>query len=199
MTRTDRRLLIAPMAIFGLGGVALLLLFLMPHNEGPFYDNLLPELIGFCIEGFFLVGLLTLIQESRERGRRKELWQSLRGALRGMLSNLDIAMLPPNAEPTATARLERDVSMVPRFMREMQLVQIELPCMLALKQESIETLSLVRDLVPVAAQLSAGHMRWWIAIVDSMRQISTTRTREEFEQHTYRLLENIQEFDRLGY
>lgn len=198
MTRTSRALLIAPMAAFGLGGVALLLLFLSP-GEGPVHENLLPELIGFCIEGFFLVGLLTLIQESRERGRRRELWQSLRGSLRGLLSHLDIAVLPPNAEPTTTAKLERDVSMVPRFMREMQLVQIELPNMLALKRESIETLSLVRDLVPVAAQLSAGHMRWWIAIVDSMRQVSASRSREEFEQHTYRLLENIQEFDRLGY
>ena len=199
MIRTDRKLLIAPMAIFGVGGAALLLLFLLPGNEGPIHDNLLPELIGFCIEGFFLVGLLTLIQESRERDRRKELWQSLRGSLRGMLSNLDIAILPPNAEPTPPQRLERDVGMVPRYMREMQTIQIELPHMLAIKRESIETLSLVRDLVPVAAQLSAGHMRWWIAIVDSMRQISTTRTREEFEQHTYRMLENLQEFDRLGY
>ena len=198
MTRTSRALLIAPMAAFGLGGFALLLLFLSP-GEGPVHENLLPELIGFCIEGFFLVGLLTLIQESRERGRRKELWQSLRGSLRGLLSHLDIAVLPPNAEPTPTARLERDTSMVPRFMRELQLVQIELPNMLELKRESIETLSLVRDLVPVAAQLSAGHMRWWIAIVDSMRQLSGSRSREEFEQRTYRLLENIQEFDRLGY
>ena len=198
MTRTSRALLIAPMAAFGLGGFALLLLFLSP-GEGPVHENLLPELIGFCIEGFFLVGLLTLIQESRERGRRKELWQSLRGSLRGLLSHLDIAVLPPNAEPTPTARLERDTSMVPRFMREIQLVQIELPNMLELKRESIETLSLVRDLVPVAAQLSAGHMRWWIAIVDSMRQLSGSRSREEFEQRTYRLLENIQEFDRLGY
>ena len=198
MTRTSRALLIAPMAAFGLGGFALLLLFLSP-GEGPVHENLLPELIGFCIEGFFLVGLLTLIQESRERGRRKELWQSLRGSLRGLLSHLDIAVLPPNAEPTPTARLERDTSMVPRFMRELQLVQIELPNMLELKRESIETLALVRDLVPVAAQLSAGHMRWWIAIVDSMRQLSGSRSREEFEQRTYRLLENIQEFDRLGY
>ena len=198
MTRTSRALLIAPMAAFGLGGFALLLLFLSP-GEGPVHENLLPELIGFCIEGFFLVGLLTLIQKSRERGRRKELSQSLRGSLRGLLSHLDIAVLPPNAEPTPTARLERDTSMVPRFMREIQLVQIELPNMLELKRESIETLSLVRDLVPVAAQLSAGHMRWWIAIVDSMRQLSGSRSREEFEQRTYRLLENIQEFDRLGY
>ena len=197
--RSGRAMLIAPMAIFGLGGASLLYYFLTPGHDGPIHDNLLPELIGFCIEGFFLVGLLTLIQDSRERARRKELWQSLRGSLRGILSNLDIAFLPANAEPTPPARLERDVGIVDRFMREMQSIQIDLPDMLALKQESVETLSLARDLVPVAAQLSASHMRWWIAVVNSMRKLSTAQSREDVEHNVYRLLENIREFDRLSY
>ena len=47
------------------------------------HDNLLPELIGFCLEGFFLVGLFSLIQRRLERDRKHELRQSLRGALRG--------------------------------------------------------------------------------------------------------------------
>jgi hypothetical protein len=197
--RADRAILIAPMAIFGIGGIALLMYFLSPGDGSPFRDNLIPELIGFCVEGFFLVGLLTLIQNSRERRRRQELLQSLRGSLRGILSNLDIAFLPPNAEPTPTASLERDVNLIPRYMRELQLVQIELPDMLALKQESVEVLSLARDLVPVAAQLSASHMRWWIAVVNSMRKLSTAQSRADVEQNLYRLLENIREFDRLAH
>jgi hypothetical protein len=195
--RTDRAILIAPMAIFGICGIGLLLYFFSPSDGSPFHDNLIPELIGFCIEGFFLVGLLTLIQNSRERARRQELRQSLRGSLRGILSNLDIAFLPQNAEPTPTTRLERDISLIPRYMRELQLIQIELPDMLALKQESVEALSLARDLVPVAAQLSASHMRWWIAVVNSMRKLSTAQSRAEVEQNLYRLMENIREFDRV--
>lgn len=197
--RSGRAMLIAPMALFGIAGASLLYFFFTPGHDGPFHDNLLPELIGFCIEGFFLVGLLTLIQDSRERARRKELWQSLRGSLRGILSNLDIAFLPANAEPTATARLESDAGIIVRFMRELQSIQIDLPDMLALKQEAIETLSLARDLVPVAAQLSASHMRWWIAVVNSMRKLSTAQSRDEVEHNLYRLLENIREFDRLSY
>ena len=197
--KTRPALLVAPMAVFGLSGVALTIYFLLADRSGPFHDNLVPELIGFCIEGFFLVGLLSLIQESRERARRRELWLSLRGSLRGILSNLDIAFLAPNAEPTQTRVLEQDVDSVARFMRELEESRMSLRSLTSLKRESVEALALVRDMIPVAAQLSASHMRWWIAIVDSMRQLSRAQTREAVEQSVYVLLENIGEFDRLSY
>ena len=197
--QTKRALLVTPMAIFGLSGVALTIYFLATDLSGPFHDNLVPELIGFTLEGFFLVGLLSLIQNSRERARRRELWLSLRGSLRGILSNLDIAFLAPNAEPTQTRALEQDLDSVERFMRELRDNRMSLRSMTSLKRESVEALALVRDMIPVAAQLSASHMRWWIAIVDSMRQLSRAQTREAVEQSVYQLLENMGEFDRLSY
>lgn len=197
--KTNRALLIAPIAIFGLSGIGLFAYFMLAHGAGPVHDNLIPEFIGFCMEGFFLVGLLSLIQSSRERARRKELWLSLRGSLRGILSNLDIAFLAPNAEPTRTVVLEQDLEIVAKFMRELRENRLNLASMTSLKREGIEALSLARDMIPVAAQLSASHMRWWIQIVGSMRQLSKAQTREAVEQSVYLLLENIDEFDRLAY
>ena len=69
----SRMLLIAPLAIFGLSGLGFFIYFMMPSDNNPFHDSLVPELIGFCLEGFFLVGLLSIIQNSRERARRKEI------------------------------------------------------------------------------------------------------------------------------
>ena len=195
----SRMLLIAPLVIFGLSGMALFIYFLMPGFDGPVHDNLVPELIGFCIEGFFLVGLLSIIQRTRESARKKELWLSLRGVLRGLLSNLDIAFLSPNSEPTKTQILEQDMKIVDRCMLELQSNRLNLASLTSLKRESIETLSLARDMIPVAAQLSAVHMRWWIAIVDSMRQLSKAKNRQDVEQNIYLLLENMNEFDRQGY
>jgi len=187
------------MAAFGTAGLSLIVYFFwVPGAAGPFHDNLVPELIGFCIEGFFLVGLLTMMQKSRERAYRKELWLSVRGALRGFLSKLDIALLPPNAEPAPTAALEQDPMMVRRYLRELQGTRLDLEAMVALKREGIEILGLARDLIPVAAQLSARHMRWWIAIVNSIRQLSQAQSREALEQGVYLLLENIQEFDQIS-
>lgn len=190
---------VAPMVVFGATGLALLAYFFwMPGERGPFQDNMVPELIGFCLEGFFLVGLLTMMQKARERAYRKELWLSLRGALRGFLSKLDIALLPPNAEPAPTASLEQDPMIVRRFMRELQGAHLDLESMVALKREGLDILGLTRDMIPVAAQLSARHMRWWIAIVNSIRQLSQAQSRDAIEQGVYLLLENINEFDNVN-
>jgi hypothetical protein len=197
--QASRIAVLAPLALFGGGVVGFGMYFAIPGNEGPFHDNLVPELFGFCLEGFFLVGLLSLLQSSRERAYRRELWLSLRGALRGILSTLDIALLPPNTEPAQAKVLEQDQQIVRRYMRELQETHIELRDMVALKRESIEALAMIRDMVPIAAQLSAQHMRWWIAIVNSMRLLSQAQTREGVEQSMYLLLENIAEFDAVHY
>lgn len=191
----NHRPLTVAMTLLGVCGLLLVGFYVTPGYESSFKENMVPQLIGFCMEGFFLVGLLTLLQKSQERRQRRELWLSLRGALRGFLSKLDIALLPPHAEPTRTALLEQDLMIVTRYLRELKTIRLDLDSMLALKREGIETLGLARDMIPVAAQLSARHMRWWIAIVNSMRQLSQARSREAVEQAVFRLLENIAEFD----
>jgi hypothetical protein len=198
--RTSRPFVVWAMIVFGAIGTSLLAyFFLMPHTGDPFHENLVPELIGFALEGFFLVGLLSLLQTTRERAYRKELWMSLRGALRGFLSKLDIALLPPHAEPARTAVLEQDPMIVRRFLREIKVARLDVDSMVALKKESLDILGLARDMIPVAAQLSARHMRWWIAIVDSIRQLSQAQSREAVEQAVNLLLENINEFDNVSY
>jgi len=195
----NRFWLLAPMLIFGACGIGLWLMFLNPNLTGPFYDDLVPELVSFCIEGFILIGLLTLIQRSREQARRRELWLSLRGSFRDLLSRLDIAFLEPNGEPRPSRELETDPKVIDRLLEQLELKHPDLESLVALKREGDETLALTRDLVAVAAQLSATHMNWWIAIVDSIRSLAEARDRESLEQSVHQMLINIREFDRLDY
>lgn len=195
----NRLFLIAPMVLFGVIGLVLLWMLYSVESGGPFHDSLLPELIGFCIEGFVLVGLLTLIQRSRESARRRELWLSLRGSFRSMLSLLDIAFLEADADPVSSKRLESDPALVQTLLDRLEAQHPDLDSLVALKREAVETVSLARDLVAVAAQLSATHMNWWIAIVDSIRRVSEAREREALEAAVHEMLINIREFDRLDY
>lgn len=195
----NRYLLAAPLVFFALSGIALFVYFLNTTAAGSFHDNMLPQLIGFCLEGFFLVGLLAFVQQLREHDRRRELRLSLRGSLRSLLSHLDIAFLKPDAEPTASKDLEQNPRVVERLLREIKEVELEVDSMVALKRIGIAGLSLAHDLIPVAAQLSAGHMRWWIAIVDNMKKLSEAGDRHELEQAVYNILLNLNEFDSLRY
>lgn len=193
------RLIIGLMALFTVLGIGLWFYLIHPDATGPFHDELVPELVVFCIEAFILVGVLSLIQRSLEQRRRRQLWLSLRGSFRDLLSQLDIAFLEPEAEPTPSKDLETDPRLVDYMIEQLAAKHPALDDLLAIKREAEETLSLTRDLVAVAAQLSATHMNWWIAIVDSIRQVSIARSRAHLEKSLSDMLVNIQEFDRLEF
>jgi len=194
----NRLILWTPMLIFGLGGTYLLFLFLQPGNEGRVFDNLIPELIGFCLEGFILIGLFSLIQRRREQERRHELRQSLRGALREILSYLDIGLLHENEEPSDSRALEEDPQkVVDLFKKLMANPSLELDAMARLKEVAARNLTTVHDLIPVAAQLSARHMRWWLAITDSVRHLSEATDKSAVMFSLHHFLAGLGEFDDL--
>ncbi|NEZ03672.1 hypothetical protein G4Y73_05825 [Wenzhouxiangella sp. XN201] len=195
----SRLFIIALMVVFGALGIGLWLYFVFGTGGGQFREELVPELVVFCIEAFFLVGLLGLIQRHLEHRRRKQMWLSLRGSFRDLLSQLDIAFLAPNAEPTSSRELERDPRVIDHLLAELERKHPDLDSLVALKREGDESLSMTRDLVAVAAQLSATHMNWWIAIVDSIRRLAEATDRRAMEKAIHEMLVNIREFDRLEF
>lgn len=197
-----RRLLVfAPLLLFGLAGIYLLSQFLRGAETGAVHDNLLPELIGFCLEGFFLVGLFSLIQRRLERDRKHELRQSLRGALRDVLSHLDVALLEQNAEPASSQALEHDPQLVVTLFKKLnrENAELDLDSLTRLKAIAGRSYSVTRDLIPVAAQLSADHMRWWLAITESVRHLSEATDRAGVTFAAHKFLINLGEFDELPF
>ena len=193
----NRWLLALPLAVFGISGIGLYVLWLGKADDVAFQDNLLPELIGFCLEGFFLVGLFTFVQQLREYQRRRELWLNLRSALRDFLSHLDLAFLPPDQDPAPTEALETQPEVVRRLQAQLDQRDLEIDHLVALKRVSLSTLPLARDLINIAAQLSTRHMRCWIAIVESINYLTEADTREQVERPLQELLTGLAEFDAL--
>jgi hypothetical protein len=192
-----RLLLFAPMLIFGVVGIYLLMMFLKVSTEGAFEANLLPELIGFCLEGFFLVGMFSLVQRRNERDRKFELRQSLRGALREILSHLDIALLEDHAEPASSETLDRDTQFIKVLFVKLHKGELSLNSTLNIKQAAGRNVSTMHDLIPVAAQLSADHMRWWLAISESVRNLSEATDKESINFSAHKFLKHLGEFDQL--
>jgi hypothetical protein len=193
-----RLLLFAPLILFGVVGSYLLFVFLQANDEGAFQNSLLPELIGFCLEGFFLVGLFSLIQRRLERDRKYELRASLRGALREILSHLDIALLEENAEPADSRSLDLDPKLVKNLFVRLHGGELDLKSMLNIKEAAARNFSTMHDLIPVAAQLSANHMRWWLAIAESVRRLSEATDKSGVNFAAQKFLMNLGEFDQLS-
>jgi hypothetical protein len=193
-----RLLLFAPMLVFGLAGSWLLWLFIRASKEGAFQSSLLPELIGFCLEGFFLVGLFSLIQRRNERDRKYELRQSLRSALREILSHLDIALLEEHAEPASSDSLDHDPKLVKVLFVKLHNGELDLNSMLNIKEAAARNSTTMHDLIPVAAQLSANHMRWWLAIAESVRHLSEATDKASVNFAAFKFLKHLGEFDQLS-
>lgn len=193
-----RLLLFAPLVLFGVVGSYLFYLFMLSSGDGAFQTNMLPELIGFCLEGFFLVGLFSLIQGRIERDRKSELRQSLRGALREILSHLDIALLEEHAEPTSTQLLDEDPKVVKTLFAKLHASELDLNSMRNIKEAAARNVSTMHDLIPVAAQLSANHMRWWLAIAESVRRLSEATDKGSVNYAAQKFLMNLGEFDQLS-
>lgn len=193
-----RLLLLTPLILFGAGGFFLLFYFLETGNDGAFQDNLLPELIGFCLEGFFLVGLFSLIQFRLERDRKNELRLSLRGALREILSHIDIALLEENAEPASSQSLDQDPKLVKALFAKLHKSDLDLRSLINIKEAAARNINTMHDLIPVAAQLSADHMRWWLAIAESVRKLSEATDKPNVNFAAQKFLMNLGEFDLLS-
>ncbi len=193
----SRLALAAPMLVFGFVGIYFLVTFLQPGNEGRVYDNLVPELIGFCLEGFFLIGLFSWIQARRERERKEDLRLSLRGALREILSYLDIGLLGDTAEPASSRAIEEDSRLVANLILKLADHQLDVDAMARIKSVAQRNLTTIHDLIPVAAQLSAEHIRWWLAITDSVRQLAEATDSAAVAGGLHRFLANLGEFDQL--
>lgn len=192
-----RLLVFAPLILFGLAGSYFLLMFLRVSTEGAFQNSLLPELIGFCLEGFFLIGLFSLIQRRLERDRKLELRQSLRGAVREILSHMDIALLEEHAEPASTESLDSDPKLVRVLFVKLHNSELDLKSMLNIKEAAARNFSTMHDLIPVAAQLSANHMRWWLAIAESVRHLSEATDKPSINFSAHKFLKHLGEFDQL--
>ena len=194
-----RLLVFTPLLLFGTAGFYLLYLFMKTGSQGAFEDSLLPELIGFCLEGFFLVGLFSLIQRRLEHERKDALRQSLRGALREILSHLDIALLEEHEEPASTPSLDLDPKLVQSLFLKLHQGKLDLNSMFNIKEAAARNISTMHDLIPVAAQLSADHMRWWLAIADSVRRLSDAKDAGDIKFAAESFLKNLGEFDQLSF
>ncbi|MBF0193803.1 MAG: hypothetical protein HQL71_04560 [Magnetococcales bacterium] len=165
-------------------------LILTLYAETDLSLSLLPQLIGFCMQGAFLVVVFS-IYEKRSTMTNK---RSNKFALRTVLSNfvnpcmgnsqIDTGWLPsPNMFGDAIEKLRK------KELDEQTTVALQ-----NIAQEQINTMEALTVLV---AQIDHTHIEVWGAILRNCRVIRESANQKEISIATVELLENIQQFDEL--
>lgn len=153
--------------------------FGIESRQGDFVGNMVPELIGFCLEGIFFVGIFTWLQERKDRERKSEIKQSLAGAMgfacqiiNGCLDEKDQIKLPGNDNWTRQARtngrhLKDLLERLTRGPLEVPAEQIQ-----AIQQLLLTRISTLDSLLSVSAQLSHSHLSAYNMILTEIHKIS---------------------------
>jgi hypothetical protein len=102
-----------------------------------------------------------------------------------------IALLEEYAEPASTQALDLDPKLVKILFVKLHSRELDLKNTLNIKQAAARNISTMHDLIPVAAQLSANHMRWWLAIAESVRRLSGATDRADVNFAAQKFLMNL--------
>nr|CAX83926.1 conserved uncharacterized protein [uncultured bacterium] len=156
--------------------------------------SLLPQLIGFCLQGGFLVIVFALYEKRSVIDSRR----SWKFTLRTFLSPIVDRCLPPwkNGSATPEPLLPPPESMQQGIeaIRERGLDPV-----LAAELHGIAERSLIsmESLSVVAAQIDHAHLGCWMSIIHRTRAIAQAASGEEQAKLVVQLLEDVQRFDEL--
>ena len=168
---------VIPLFAFLLGLFAIW--FGIESRQGDFVGNMVPELIGFCLEGIFFVGIFTWLQERKDRERKTDIKQSLAGAMgfacqviNSCLDEKDQIQLPGNDNWTRQARtngrhLKDLLGRLTSRQLEVSVEQIQ-----AIQQLLLTRISTLDSLLSVSAQLSHSHLSAYNMILTEIHKIS---------------------------
>ena len=187
----------------GLGGI-LAFWFGMTSTQDDFVGNMLPELIGFCLEGMFFIGIFTWLQERKEKERKQQLKQSLAGSvgflcqlINSTLTTEQQVRLAPSENWARQARTNGDA--LARLLKALNTGALDVPPgeIQAIQQLLMTRLSTLDSLLSVSAELSHAHLSAYNMILTEIHKIAKHQyfTGEELKQSFISLMRLLISFN----
>ncbi len=159
--------------------------------------SIFPELVGFSLEGVFLVILFSWYQKrqhsKRELARKIELKWSLRAELSIFFQwaqplDSDLGTLPywnnPDVVKTLVKELEENGELCvvqPDFLRDF----------------SVREIPDLQSMLPIAASIDSKHMWYWSLIINNIKGIAASENDEKTYKALMEFLKYVTKFDEL--
>ena len=156
----------------------LIVLLRIFFNSGePFTGTLLPELIGFSLDGLLFIGALSLIQQKRDFDAKRELVQSLEIhttlLIEAIKSGNPFHWSKHAMHASQMAPLKDYANTLYQGLENgaVTLNGLQIKAFIETSDEIYETLV---GLLPVAAQISSKHLAAWSSVVSTIRLSKNT-------------------------
>ncbi|MBF0434140.1 MAG: hypothetical protein HQL77_02065 [Magnetococcales bacterium] len=153
--------------------------------------SLLPQLIGFCLQGAFLVVVFAIYEKRSTiqamRGHKFALRSAIASLIRPLVVVESVTTKGVLSLPHALTRTEQDLS--ERGISEQMAKKMSENANMAIV--SFEAMSVL------AAQIDMDHLETWGLIINNLRRIGAVQSPGELQQPLLELLRTVRTFDEL--
>ncbi|HAT50357.1 MAG: hypothetical protein HQL07_09920 [Nitrospirae bacterium] len=161
------------------------------YAEADLSRSLLPQLIGFCLQGAFLVVVFAIYEKrTTVHGKRSHKF-ALRSAIGSLLRPLgrvnEGAARGGFLAPTALMQIHQDIT-------EGGLSQGVCE---ELEANALKVLVSLESLSVLAAQIDAQHLEAWGAMLQAIRGMSEAHSQGETQEMVLELIDAVRDFDEL--
>lgn len=161
------------------------------YAEASLTRSLLPQLIGFCLQGAFLVVVFAIYEKRTTIQNKRSHKFALRSSVGSLLRPLGYVndggakgMLP---SPTTLTQIQQDIAQ--NGLSEKLRQELEANALKILV--SLESLSVL------AAQIDAQHLEVWGAILHAVRRMSEVSSQEQTQEMVLEVIDAVRDFDEL--
>jgi hypothetical protein len=165
-------------------------LTLLLYAETDLSLSLLPQLIGFCLQGAFLVVVFSVYEKRSSLNSKR----SHKFALRTFISDF---VNPCMDKDLHEEGLISSPAMFADGLEKLRNQGMEEQTVEELKQVAQQNITSMESLTVLAAQIDHVHLEIWGAILHESRNVRDSSSQQETESAVIKLLENINRFDEL--
>ncbi len=172
---------------------------------GFFEDSLMPEFIGVCVELLIILVLFDFWQRSEERKKLETIERRLREILNFFMTS-NFITYPPESRPVGFygVNFKDNQIKLDELVNKISSQHLSEQDQEKIPEYCARELSVVSNLLPVAAELTNEHFKSWVRIVYYMNVLSREHHSEsqdkvQIEEAVIHILKNIKRFDKASH
>lgn len=177
---------------------ALSLIAWISNSEGFFVQNLVPELMGVCIEILIILFVFDVWQKTDEQHKKIKVERRLREFLIFFLKH-SFSTFPPSCQPGRFYGSDHDQNQkaLDNLIEYIERNGLDEEIVLAVQSYCLKEREIFNNLISVSSDLENDHFKSWVRIAYFMNAIVTNSEKTSYA--VIKILQNIQRFDKVSH